>query len=709
MVLFHVGLLHYEDTEWAEYVEKLLQKDRRQGLTVKLLNLQGVIGPHSQEVAELTTSCLVTLVLLLPGMLDFMMENTWLDDYFKTIVEHRVIANIASFIDDDSELESLKYSFKSSSKWHPLTLSNNTKANVKMVANIIDLVDEVEIKERQRQIKTPVSSAVREVIPSKVYSPGEKVAIMFNSPMKGTIQVGFTGCEHRIDTHKLNPYTYRFRTPDPMPKSNKLEIYQDSVLIGNKPINFITPNLASYQSVAFMMQCFGVDTIPELDVKLCDMFEKSNPADASLTTLFADLSFSSAAASVSDKPPCNYPTLLHYTAAHNLTEFTSQLLEAPGALTAYQIENQHGHNPADMAECNNHSDLALYIREFTDARTVADACNLYVHMIGRTQTATDASNTDVIPGEDAAELYAEAKSEDTKTNKLPPLPPSTHRKLSCGEIVHPVVRSNSSQLLQSEQPPPRPPRNTGDRSKSKSLPTPSPGLQPTPIPGLPPSPEAFLNQSMRILDGGAVGSASQQELIEIQKLVKNKEFTEDDALQLFKSWKQRPSTQSFRDRQKALKSLQEDQVSKRKASERILNQLKPSHRKQKSNKEPWCPIISSPTYDAYTPKINTDRASSISNSSSSSNGSHLSRDSSLSVSADVNTSDSEGDNRPPLPTRRRPSVDDGAATSKVRRDRRKSRKDMYLEHQDTEEKEEELPTLPPRRKPLPVPRIVSNR
>ncbi|KAK6187387.1 hypothetical protein SNE40_005428 [Patella caerulea] len=431
-----------------------------------------------------------------------------------------------------------------------------------------------------------------------------------------------------------------------------------------------------------------------------DLAFSVRPADSSLTTLFADLPFCSAAASVSDKPPCNYPTLLHYTAAHNLTEFTSQLLEAPGALRAYQIENQHGHNPADMAECNNHSDLALYIREFTDARTVADACNLYVHMIGRKQTTTD-----VIPVVD--ELYA-ATSEDTKINKLPPLPGDTHRKLSLGEIVHPVARSNSPHRQQPEQPPPRPPRPTGDKSKSL----------PAATTGLPPSPEAFMYQSLRVLDGGAVGSSSQQELIEIQKLVKNNEFTEDDALQLFKSWKQRPSSQSYRDRQRALKSLKEDQAGKRKASERILKQLKPSHRKQKSNKELWCPVISSPMYDTYAPKISKDRASSISNSSSSSNGSHLShlsRDSSLSVSADVCTSDSEGDNPPPPPTRRRTSVDDGATTSREWKDRRKSRKDMYLENQETEE---ELPPLPPRRrgggteisrKPLPEPRGVSKR
>jgi len=37
-------------------------------------------------------------------------------------------------------------------------------------------------------------------------------------------------------------------------------------------------------------------------------------------------------------------------------------MDTPGSSAAFQIENKDGHDPADLAELNNHEDLAEHMR-----------------------------------------------------------------------------------------------------------------------------------------------------------------------------------------------------------------------------------------------------------------------------------------------------------------------------------------------------------
>jgi hypothetical protein len=37
-------------------------------------------------------------------------------------------------------------------------------------------------------------------------------------------------------------------------------------------------------------------------------------------------------------------------------------MDTPGSSAAFQIENKDGHDPADLAELNNHVDLAEHMR-----------------------------------------------------------------------------------------------------------------------------------------------------------------------------------------------------------------------------------------------------------------------------------------------------------------------------------------------------------
>ena len=56
------------------------------------------------------------------------------------------------------------------------------------------------------------------------------------------------------------------------------------------------------------------------------------------------------------------PTLLHFAAKHGLEDLSRTIMDTPGSSAAFQIENKDGHDPADLAELNNHEDLAEHMR-----------------------------------------------------------------------------------------------------------------------------------------------------------------------------------------------------------------------------------------------------------------------------------------------------------------------------------------------------------
>ena len=59
-----------------------------------------------------------------------------------------------------------------------------------------------------------------------------------------------------------------------------------------------------------------------------------------------------------------YPTILHYAAAHGLSEFCAALLEFPVSSRAFRIRNSDGLDPAELAAERGFDELENYIIDF---------------------------------------------------------------------------------------------------------------------------------------------------------------------------------------------------------------------------------------------------------------------------------------------------------------------------------------------------------
>lgn len=58
------------------------------------------------------------------------------------------------------------------------------------------------------------------------------------------------------------------------------------------------------------------------------------------------------------------PTLLHFAAQYGLTELCCAVLDTPGSLAAFHIENKDGLDPAQIADKEGFQELASFIRMF---------------------------------------------------------------------------------------------------------------------------------------------------------------------------------------------------------------------------------------------------------------------------------------------------------------------------------------------------------
>lgn len=58
------------------------------------------------------------------------------------------------------------------------------------------------------------------------------------------------------------------------------------------------------------------------------------------------------------------PTLLHFAAQYGLTDLCCSVLDTPGSLAAFHIENKDGLDPAQIADKEGFHELASFIRMF---------------------------------------------------------------------------------------------------------------------------------------------------------------------------------------------------------------------------------------------------------------------------------------------------------------------------------------------------------
>ncbi|XP_052071316.1 B-cell scaffold protein with ankyrin repeats-like isoform X2 [Mytilus californianus] len=673
-------LLNCEDVEdFAEYLKELFLKGN---LELKI-NFQNI-----GEIADLTELSTYKLVVVLcsPCMIEFFDNESEIERFQKILVNHPCIICLQYYVEND-DISRLQTALAVDPKSWKLFQNLETKQEcTETIASIFDVLEEqsrvpqptVKPLPKKRLLRKSKRSA--KIFPNCVYKANEHVAIIFQKPPNGTVQVMFNEFDKIVDAKEsINETTYLFRVPS-LPKSGdvRISLLCDSEKTADCVLKIVKPNLAAYECLDFLSQVLGVDANEKqvLDSKLLDLFDKSIPSDGTLAELMKvqaqDMPFQELIESDQE-----IPTLLHFAAKHGLEDLTCNILDTPGSSAAFQIENKDGHDPADLAELNGHVDLAEHMRTHFETQTMVD----YIHL------AMDNNYSN----QEELERARNQAIDNSRSKSFKNIP--TQEKIQLEEKSLTLPRPIRSVPL--------PPEPTEEEEKYGGM-----------------KPDEFMGISSKpIQTASTLGSSTHDELIEIGNAVKNGEFTVDEAERLYSSWVDRnkaAQSKSLKERQLAIEELRnqyqtvfkpEKQLQQRQSIFTKLKQ-KVSPRKKTQAEEIYVMQITHPSVGRDGKTHTPGRDSTISNSSSSSGGSRGStmstqswRDSSLGSMHEESASDSDGidccvdiskhsEDTPVYEVQRRQSEPKESAEKRI------SLKDQFL--QKVKKEEEESPILPPR-------------
>ncbi|KAK3789166.1 hypothetical protein RRG08_001558 [Elysia crispata] len=511
------------DQGWSNYVVKYFRSDELK-LRLELLAVDDSDYENPPEIEVAVRESHVLVLFTTSNLLDYMEEKkAWFSPLLaKSDPEVSVVVPIlldlpldcmASFCEDNS------YSYEAS---NCRELDRNGSNIIDIIADILDMVEICKDKKEKRD--GPMSRRPSrdpesvQIVPETIPKAGEKVALLFQQEVRSHVTVNLNHGKEDVECEVVNPYCAVFTVPEiPSGESRvTLQINKDGVRHSRRklPINQVT---SQFSSVDLLIQSYGASSKEELDKQLANRFSQSLCSDPVAMRIF---DVYSEERGPTERSPHQYPSMLHWAAAHGLKEFTSALLSAPGATLASQVNNVDNHDPIDLAKKNGHHELSKFIYEFTEAQELVNTCDLYVQFsgsIGETNEGLyEAMN--FIP---AAGNFQESRA-----------PPSDIKSSSNSE----------------DAPPLPPPRTSRDNSLTKEeIPSPK---------------DLFFAQTKdQVLPIGAMGSRSQTELIEIQEEVKKGNFSIKEAEMLFRSWKERYMTGnavSFRDRQRGLKDFKKE-------------------------------------------------------------------------------------------------------------------------------------------------------
>ncbi|XP_033756377.1 phosphoinositide 3-kinase adapter protein 1-like [Pecten maximus] len=586
--------LFYDDDdgqEWCKYWKKMMSCSEVK-LTIDACTT--MISLH--EFKAKVKKCKLLVILTTGNMLQFFQED---DSHFESLSKRTYISNIHCHTSKD-DMESIS-ALDRFVKRKTFVAEDEGHKNRSIVGDLLELIEMQATTRRTKMRKF-------KIMPSHVHEIGETIAVIFRTEVTGPVEIsiGPDGMKHLAK--KMNPFTYSFQIPDTCEVSgkSKLKVHTNGTYYGEHPIKLTLPTLEPYQCPAFLSQILGIPIHNEeaLDKALVKVYQKSQPDDDALECILGDF--------YEDTPqrrsPHELPTLLHFAAKNGLSELCSLLLDTPGSLAAFQVENQHGLDPADLADKHGHSELCDYLRTFVDVEATVHACeDLYLEMSGRKIY----ENQQTLGMHEDPLSHSDKTSEDTFNTKIPPTPSRIQ------------LRS----------------------TRRHSEPTPEPSRPPLPAPRKKQQPSAQEFMGMTSIQTRATGksatlgctggSAAENDLIGIMSAVKDGEFTLNEAERLYESWKKQnsSSSRSIKERKQALDTLRKDYMSmfdivKEQSKEKgIIKKLKNKLVKKKSQQNL---NISTPTLlrnSRGTTQLAQDR------SSGSSNGSRVSDISQVSASS----------------------------------------------------------------------------
>ncbi|XP_078317042.1 uncharacterized protein LOC111121405 isoform X2 [Crassostrea virginica] len=648
----HVCLLYSpgEGQVWQDYFTKLLNKS-------DLKHVSCSVADTLPNLAKAFSESCVVVAILTMDLLDRLLDPKQI--VCDKLNEHQSVA-VISWSNLAEEFNKVKDKFSNSSKWRELSCDGSLEQCHKVVADLSGIVDEQEKSTKKKKHKRKKL----EIIPDRAHKFNEKIAIIFNEEPSGTVQIKMEGGDF-IDCRRHNRQAYTFKSPLHDFGVTKLSVYVDGNMIHQCPFTYQTPSLEAFRSISFLSQALGLnkDNTKELDKKLVEIYEASLPADLTLHRA-ANIHMMSNKAKRSDY---GIPTLLHFAAQYGLTDLCCAVLDTPGSLAAFHIENKDGLDPAQIADKEGFSELANFIRMFIETAAVIEVSDeLYLSMTGDHLY----SNKSDISEESLQMADTQEKLHVSKPKKkLPPIPNQKKQQPKSILLEQPIMEEPEEPKPETPKkkplpPPPRVSRSTSDLTatgEDHKVVKPSPSLSSIPktvtkesprqetvrrgsFPECPVTPADFMGMSGPGLNvkrsPGSLGSSSMDELIEIQRGVSEKEFSVDEAERLYSAWKERNRSlkMSIKDRQKGLEEMRNTyasvitQAKSRGERRSLFDRIKDKMGGRKSSKEEeniYQPKIKHTTYERVT-DWSHNRTSTLSSSSSSSGGS---RDSRVSISS----------------------------------------------------------------------------
>ncbi|XP_070185975.1 phosphoinositide 3-kinase adapter protein 1-like isoform X2 [Littorina saxatilis] len=595
-------LLMSDGKEWGKYISDKLTSFPKVSHATLILDDQLYENPP-----ELTIACresTVVVLLATPELLCYLRDKAcWFSTTLQEVPDTSSIVVLP--LVTRQEVDDITNDNYVTAHWNFCELGETVEAVQQAIAEVLDTVErcqkaklrgeavkeeetevvEKETKEKGKEKVKPKPHSRGhpvELFPSTVYECNVRVAMVFKEEVKGEVTLKLEQTDHQISAQRVNSTVYTFTVPTVEPGRHSVLVFVDNTRLQHcRPqLHVQGADMAFFTSPHYLAQALGIHNLKELDLKLKDNFTSSLPADGSLDLVFKNLP-SPDTAEQQKNADTKYPTLLHYSAAHGLYEFSAALMECPYSSRAFSIRNCDGLDPAQLAEYGGFADLAKYLIDFEDLRKANDICGDYIAMYGPEPDEVDSDDDYVDPDETNKLAYRDRISSDpcpSGTYVTPPIQPLRTEVHATGEddvTDLPAGRRNRPPV-----PPPRskpnavPQRSASERqtsskppavqrrveNKASTLPATS-RLDPKASKGMDSAPVQRPE-----LPRGALGSRSQSELIEVNEMVKSGEINVNEAQMFYSAWQQRygrNNSSSFKDRKRELDVMKTEYMTER--------------------------------------------------------------------------------------------------------------------------------------------------
>ncbi|RUS74831.1 hypothetical protein EGW08_017388 [Elysia chlorotica] len=497
-----------KDQGWCNYVLKSFRSDQLK-LRLELLAVDDTDYENPPEIEVAVRESHVLVMFTTTNLQDYMEEKkAWfLPMLAKSDPEVSVIYTVLLDVSGDS-MQSFclehGYSYEATNCRELDVSGSNITGIIVDILNLVEIYkDRKEKRDGRLNRRSSQDSRFVQIVPESIPKAGEKMAVLFQQEITSNVSVNLNYGKDDVECEVVNPYCAVFTVPEISSSESRvtLQINKDGARHSRRKLPNAQQVSSQFSSIDLLCQTYGTSTKEELDKQLANRFANSLCSDPISMRI---LDVAPEESRPGQRSPHQYPSMLHWAAAHGLKDFTSALLSAPGATLASQINNVDNNDPIDLAKKNGYNELSKFIYDFLEAQELANTCDLYVQFSGSI-----------------------AHTEQDQTYE---------------DMDFPTADNPSGQSSGPNPPPLPPPRTSRNNSLStEELPSPK---------------NFFFDKTIEpILPIGSLGSRSQTELIEIQEEVKKGNFSIIEAEMLFRSWKDRYMTGnavSFRDRQRGL-------------------------------------------------------------------------------------------------------------------------------------------------------------